>query len=103
VTDPDEDPEATAIRELFEETGYRTKTIELVGKSATCAGRISNATHSYFVHTADRDANFVEEPGVTVSSATWNELSAMILSGEFNEQTHLGVLTLAAVRGLISF
>ena len=38
-----------------------------------------------------------------VSSATPGELRELIRSGEFSEQTHLGVLALAMVKGLLAF
>lgn len=92
---------AAAVRELFEETGYETNTIELIGQGATCAGRINNSTFSFFIRTGERSANFVEESGISPCAVTWDELRSLILSGEFAEQTHLGTLALAAARGLI--
>jgi len=96
-----EDPTHAIIRELLEETGYSTKSIEPIGKTATCSSRISNRTYSFFIQTGERLPDFREEPGVAVSSVTPAELHDRILSGEFAEQTHLGVLSLAAYRGLI--
>jgi hypothetical protein len=50
-----------------------------------------------------RTFGFVEETGVSVSSATPRELRELIRSGEFSEQTHLGVLALAVAEGLLAF
>ncbi|MBW7961888.1 NUDIX hydrolase [Bradyrhizobium sp. BR 10261] len=41
IVDPDEDPLETARRELLEETGYHTVSIERIGQCATCSSRIS--------------------------------------------------------------
>jgi ADP-ribose pyrophosphatase len=101
MVDPNEDPLETAKRELLEETGYPTMSIELIGQGATCSSRISNTTHSFFVRTGDRAPGFVEEPGVQVSSVSTDELHRLVLSGEFGEQTHLGVLAQASARGLL--
>ena len=101
MVDPNEDPLETAKRELLEETGYPTMSIELIGKGATCSSRISNTTHSFVVRTGDRALGFVEEPGVQVSSVSTDELHSLVLSGEFGEQTHLGVLAQASARGLL--
>lgn len=101
LLETDEDPQKAMIRELLEETGHSTQSIELIGKGATCSSRISNAMLSFFIRTGKRIPDFVEEPGICVRSVTPTELRGLILSGEFREQTHLGVLSLAACRGLI--
>jgi ADP-ribose pyrophosphatase len=96
-----EEPSEAMARELLEETGYSCRSIALIGKTATCASRIDNAMYSFFIETGERVPNFMEEPGVSVSSASSAELRALIHSGEFGEQGHLGVLTLASCKGLI--
>lgn len=101
MLDPNEDPHTAAARELLEETGYPTETIELIGKGATCSSRISNTTHSFFIRTGERRSNFIEEPGVSVSLVPPRELGALMLSGAFAEQGHLGAVALAVARGLI--
>jgi len=101
MLDPNEDAHTAAARELLEETGYPTATIELIGKGATCSSRISNTTHSFFIRTGERVANFTEETGVSVSLVSPAELSALVLSGDFAEQGHVGVVALAVARGLI--
>jgi 8-oxo-dGTP pyrophosphatase MutT (NUDIX family) len=83
------------VRELLEETGYTADSITLIGKTATCSSRISNHMYSFFIRTGARVSGFVEEPGVSVSSATPAELRELVRSGEFAEQTHLGTLALA--------
>ncbi len=103
MIDADEDPLETARRELLEETGYSVMSIERIGEAATCSSRISNATHSFFVRTGERRPDFVEEPGVEVRAVPLDELRRLVLSGEFGEMTHLGVLALASARGLLAF
>jgi ADP-ribose pyrophosphatase len=97
-----EEPTEAMARELLEETGYSSRSITLIGKTATCASRIDNSMFSFFIEAGQRVQDFVEEPGVSVSSASPVELRALILSGEFAEQAHLGVLTLAWCKGLIA-
>jgi ADP-ribose pyrophosphatase len=58
--------------------------------------------YSFFIQAGEQAPDFVEEPGVSVSSVSPSELRALILSGEFAEQTHLGVISLAICRGLIT-
>jgi ADP-ribose pyrophosphatase len=96
-----EEPAAAMARELMEETGYSTRSIKLIGETAACSSRIDNTMYSFFIEAGERASDFVEEPGVSVSSASPEELRALILSGEFLEQTHIGVITLAMCRGLL--
>jgi ADP-ribose pyrophosphatase len=98
-----EDPAEAMARELLEETGYTTESITLIGKTATCSSRISSHIFSFFIRAGERVSGFVEEPGVSVSSAAPGELRDLIRSGEFSEQTDLGVLALAMVEGLLIF
>jgi ADP-ribose pyrophosphatase len=88
-------------RELLEETGYLTRAVHALGTAAPCSGRLSNRIHSFFLETAERAADFVPEPGLTVELATASELVAMIKSGEFVSQLHLGALLLAELRSFI--
>jgi ADP-ribose pyrophosphatase len=98
-----EAPADAMVRELREETGYSTRSITLIGKSATCSSRIENSMYSFFIEAGEQAHDFVEEPGVAVSSASPAELRTLILSSEFGEQTHLGVIALALCQGHISF
>jgi len=103
MVDPGEDPQETAARELLEETGYPAIGIERIGQTSTCASRISNTSHSFFVRTGERTPGFVEEPGVEVILVSQSELRDLVLSGELGEQTHLGVLAQASARGFFTF
>ena len=88
-------------RQLLEETGYPTRAIHPLGTAAPCTGRFSNRIHSYFLQTEDRIDSFTAEPGLDVELATASQLVAMIKSGEFNSQLHLGALLLAELRNFI--
>lgn len=96
-----EDPAEGCQRELLEETGYPARDIHLLGTAAACTGRLSNKIHSYFLQTGERVDDFVPEPGLSVELATPSELIAMIKSGEFIQQMHLGALLLAELRSFI--
>jgi ADP-ribose pyrophosphatase len=103
LVEQSEDPATAVARELLDETGYATEMITLIGKTATCSSRISNQMYSFLIVAGARVSDFIEEPGVAVSSATPGELREVICSGEFSEQTHLGVLALAVANGLLRF
>jgi ADP-ribose pyrophosphatase len=96
-----EDPARAMARELLEETGYTAASIVPIGKAAALSNRISSHIHSFFIRTGERVSGFVEEPGVSVRTASLGELRDLIRSGEFSEQTDLGVLALAMIEGLM--
>ncbi|MGA7809490.1 NUDIX hydrolase [Bradyrhizobium sp.] len=103
MLEENEDPTDAMARELLEETGYLIQSITLLGKGATCSSRIDNVTYSFLIETGERVRDFVEEPGVSVSSTSLAELRHLILSGDFTEQTHIGAIGLAQISGLIAF
>jgi 8-oxo-dGTP pyrophosphatase MutT (NUDIX family) len=102
LVDPGEDPATGCVRELLEETGYPALKVHTLGAAAACTGRLSNRVHSFFVETGERVADFAAEPGIAVELKTPAELAAMIKSGEFVQQLHLGALMLAELRGLLT-
>jgi len=102
LAEPDEDIAEGCRRELWEETGYTTRAIHPLGVAAPCSGRLSNRIHSFFIETGERDTSFVPEPGISVKLVTPGELAAMIKSGEFVSQLHLGSLLLAELRSFIT-
>jgi ADP-ribose pyrophosphatase len=101
LIDANEDAATAACRELLEETGFPMKAVNLLGVNKTDAGRLSNRVHSYFIETAARDPDFEPEAGVSTHLFTPLELVDLILSGEFDDQTNLGTLLLAILRGFI--
>jgi ADP-ribose pyrophosphatase len=98
-----EDPAEAAARELLEETGYPARNVHSLGApAAACTGRLSNKIHSYFIETGERAADYVPESGIEVALKSPAELVAMIKTGEFIQQLHLGALMLAELRNLLT-
>jgi ADP-ribose pyrophosphatase len=58
VDENEDDPVSAMVRELLEETGYSTETIDPIGNAATCSSRISNSMYSYFLRTRNARAGF---------------------------------------------
>lgn len=101
MTDPGEDPARCCERELFEETGYPAKAVHALGTFAPCTARLSNNVHSFFVETAPRPPGASVEAGMELNLVSPMELGAMIYTGEFSLQLHIGALMLAGMRGFL--
>jgi ADP-ribose pyrophosphatase len=99
IVDSGEDPAVTASRELLEETGLPTESIQLLAVNKTDAGRLSNRVHSYFVQTGPQMSDFEPEAGLAVRLVTSSELVRLIREGEFDAQANLGTLLLAVLLG----
>src|SRR4051794_41179201 len=99
LSDPGEDPSATASRELLEETGFPTRAIYPLGIAAVDSGRSSTRVHSYFVHVGERVDGFTPETGVTMRIVTKAELVRLIVDNTLICQVQLGTLLQAALRG----
>jgi len=89
-------------RELMEETGFRAVTVHALGCYAPCTARLSNRVHSFFVATAARAENPPTEAGIELRLVTPAELGALIKSGEFVLQLHIGAILLAGLAGHIN-
>ena len=101
MTDAGEDPALTCERELMEETGYPAKAVHALGTFSPCTARLSNRIHSFFVETGARPPGAAIEAGIELNLVSPDELAAMIISGEFSLQLHIGALMLAGMRGFI--
>jgi len=98
MVDAGEDPADTCIRELREETGLHARRVHLLGVHAADAGRMGNRIHSFLVETRLSDAIEPTEPGIQVKYVTLDQLKALILSGEFDLQSHVAALGLALLQ-----
>jgi 8-oxo-dGTP pyrophosphatase MutT (NUDIX family) len=100
MVDPGEDPAETCRRELLEETGLPAINVHPLGVYAPCTARLSNRSHSFFVE-AGSPTGQPAEAGIDTRLVTPAELGALIRSGEFTLQLHLGTLLLAGLAGFI--
>jgi 8-oxo-dGTP pyrophosphatase MutT (NUDIX family) len=89
----------TCRRELMEETGFPALSVHDLGSFAPCTARLSNQLHSFFVECGPRENDATVEAGIEVKLVTPAELAAMIRSGDFTLQLHIGALMLAGMRG----
>lgn len=94
-----EAPAETCKRELLEETGFPALIVHALGNYSPCTARLSNQLHSFFVETGARAE--AAEAGIEPKLVTAAELAALIRSGEFVLQLHIGAILLAGLRGHI--
>ena len=62
MVDPGESPQAAAIRELLEETGYRAREVKSIGAVSPNPALFGNRVHSYAAFGAERVAE-IRNPG----------------------------------------
>jgi ADP-ribose pyrophosphatase len=101
LVDAGEDPARSCERELLEETGYPSKAVHALGSYSPCTARLSNRVHSFFVESGQRPPGQTIEAGIELNLVSPEELAAMIFSGEFTLQLHIGALMLAGMRGYV--
>lgn len=101
MVDAEESPTDTCRRELLEETGFPARAVHALGSYAPCTARLSNQIHSFFVETGPRPSEAATEPGIELKLLTPQELTTLILAGEFVLQLHIGAVLLAAMRGYL--
>jgi len=102
LVDKGEEAVETCRRELMEETGYPAKAVHALGAYAPCTARLSNQLHSFFVETGAHTQDHVAEVGIELKLVTPAELAALILSGEFVLQLHIGAILLAGMAGYLN-
>jgi 8-oxo-dGTP pyrophosphatase MutT (NUDIX family) len=101
MVDKGEDTAECCRRELLEETGLKARKVHDLGTYAPCSARLSNLIHSFFVECESFDPAAKTEHGIEVKLVSAAEFAALIRSGEFVLQIHIGALMLAAMRGHI--
>ena len=100
LLDEGETPEACCRRELAEETGVEVTRIESLGTLFPDTGRLSNQMHAFFAETTSPNPAATIEEGLSVKLVEPTTLHQMMLNGTFRHQLHIGLLTLAALKGL---
>lgn len=105
LLDRDASPDAIAVSEVWEETGYRIASVPtLLGCLAPDTGRLENRLWGFFAQTcALADADWVPEAGIEVLMVTRTELRKMITTGRFDHALHIALVGLALSKDLFSW
>jgi len=89
MIDADETPEAAAIRETFEETGYRIQRPRLIGKFFSSPGGTSERVFLYFAEISDTDragqGGGIGDEDIKVVQMGLDELFARLARGSIED------------------
>ena len=100
LVDPGETPEASARRELLEETGHEADDFELLGTLVPDVGRLGNRMHCFAASRVHPVAvPHVIEQGIELLRWTPDELSAALSDLRISHALNLAALMLAVLRG----
>lgn len=100
LVDPGETPEASARRELLEETGHEAGDLELLGTLAPDVGRLGNRMHCFAASGVRPVAGpHVTEQGIELLRWTPDELVAALADLQVCHALNFAVLLLAVLRG----
>lgn len=103
LNDVAEEPAVVAIRELYEETGFRALSEPvLLGNLIPDTGRLENRIWCYFV-TAAPESGWLPEDGVDRVIYTRDQLRSEILNGTFDHALHIAVVGLALMHGHLNW
>lgn len=95
-----ESPRETCERELMEETGLQAVHISYLGSYSPDTGRLENKLHAFYVTALDpKPESIACEDGITVAYVNMETLKDYILKGQFQNQLHIALLTLAMING----
>jgi ADP-ribose pyrophosphatase len=103
AVDQGERPEATAARELLEETGFVCKQWDRLGSGRLMASRVNSRQFAFFGSGATLDPSFQKKEAIEVVLARPSQLKRMVLSGEFAQFAAFALFIMADWRMGTSF
>lgn len=87
-------PRQTAIRELFEETGYKAGSMRLAGVLRPDTGRLMNRLWVFYAESCRIVAGAKSESGIEPFVVSSKRLDNMIRAGKFNHALNLAAFAL---------
>jgi ADP-ribose pyrophosphatase len=99
MRDGDENPEASAIRELAEEVGLAVSRVRSLAAMIPESGRLGNRMWTFFAPDALPIPDWRPETGVEHMMMSIAELYALALDGSFDHAPHVAMLGMAVMRG----
>jgi ADP-ribose pyrophosphatase len=102
IVDPGESPDAAALRELREETGYEAGELEPLGPMTIDNGRMTNRIWHFAARGLRRVGNWIPEEGIEQLSFSLPELREAIVRGEFDHALHIAGFLQAVLAGKVT-
>ena len=98
LVDGKDDAEATARRELEEETGYRVGELVHLGTLYSDTGRLQNRLWCYLARNVKTIPGWKPEEAIQTVLMSPADVNAAVLDGRFKHALHLAALQLVAAR-----
>lgn len=96
-----EDALTAAVRELFEETGYRHRAIEFLGGVFTSAGFADEYVHLFWARTEEQPTGQAED-GITLLRKPFGDMVMAARAGRVRDAKTAIALLLADARGVVT-
>jgi ADP-ribose pyrophosphatase len=93
--DAGEMPEQAAVRELYEETGYRADNVTALVDGYIYLNRSDARTYAYFAGGVVKDVDFQAKEKIEVRTISLAQYKEMMLRGEIDQFSSLALLALA--------
>lgn len=90
-----ESPKDAAVRELYEETGYRCADMKILGAGRIMMNRNSSREFAFFGSGASKDAGFKPHEDIEVVLVPATDFKTLVLTGQFEQLAGLALWTLA--------
>lgn len=99
--DPGEDPDVCAARELEEETGFRPRRVERLGKIYPCPGYSTEVIYVYHATGLEPGQRNLDE-GEVIDQVEWlapERLNALMAAGDITDAKTIAALQIYALKG----
>lgn len=101
--DKNENPKKTAVRELYEETGYRAKKIILLKKGLNILSNRSNAIANFYLATdCIKDVNFIPKEDIEILELSSKELRNYFTLGKISQISGFAIAFLVLMNKLLT-
>jgi 8-oxo-dGTP pyrophosphatase MutT (NUDIX family) len=97
-----ENPKQAARNELFEETGYLAKKLELLAVLNLDIGRLTNKLWSYLAKDLKQVKDWVPEDGIKLVKYPADQVYSLVKNGQLNKAFNLAALFLAVLKDVFT-
>ena len=99
--DKGENPVDSARRELLEETGYISKSCELIGTGHMMMNRFSGKMFGYLASGCSKQGLPDQSEAIDVVLMPWEQFLSSVMDGQFSQMGGLGFIYLAKLKNML--